>query len=55
MAVEAACSELAYTSPPAHDVQMSQECDAAKQELGAADSDQAVDLAIKKVRVLCAT
>ena len=45
----------ADTSPPAHHVQMSQECDAAKQELGAAESNEAVDLAIKKVRVLCET
>ncbi len=41
--------------PPAHHVQLSQECDAAKQELGTAETDEAVDLAIKKVRVLCET
>ncbi len=43
------------SSPPAHHVQLSQECDQAKQELGDADTDEAVDLAIKKVRVLCET
>ena len=42
-------------SPPAHHVQLSQECDQAKQELGDAETDEAVDLAIKKVRVLCET
>lgn len=43
------------SSPPPHHAQLSQECDQAKQELGDAETDEAVDLAIKKVRVLCDT
>jgi outer membrane lipoprotein SlyB len=41
--------------PLPHHVQNAQGCDAAKQELSKAETDDAVDLAIKKVRVLCDT
>ena len=41
------------TTPPVHHSDMADQCDLAKQELLAAEGDEAIDAAIKKVRVLC--
>ena len=41
------------SAPPPHHAQAAKECDLAKQELMAASTDEEVDIAIKKVRVLC--
>jgi hypothetical protein len=40
-------------APPAHHVSISNSCDAAKTELTNAHTDDAVNLAVKKVRTLC--
>ena len=39
--------------PPAHHQTVANDCQKAKDELANADTDDAVDLAVKKVRVLC--
>ena len=39
--------------PPPHHTDMASQCNLAKQELLAAEADEAIDAAIKKVRVLC--
>jgi hypothetical protein len=45
--------EQQTSTPPAHHAQAAEECDLAKQALIAADTDKALDIAIRKVRVLC--
>ena len=45
--------EPPHSPPPAHHVSSSKNCEMAKNELSAAETDAAVDLAIKKVRTLC--
>ena len=45
--------EQQTATPPAHHAQAAEECDLAKQELVAADTDEALNIAIQKVRVLC--
>ncbi|MCZ6516420.1 MAG: hypothetical protein O6763_02915, partial [Gammaproteobacteria bacterium] len=48
------CESSASTdNPPAHHVQGAQGCDAAKQELTDADTDDEVNRAVTKVRTLC--
>jgi hypothetical protein len=45
--------EQQTATPPAHHAQAAEECDLAKQELMAAQTDEALNIAIQKVRVLC--
>jgi outer membrane lipoprotein SlyB len=47
------CEEPVTTKAPAHHVAASDSCQAAKTELINASSDDAIDQAVKKVRVLC--
>ncbi len=47
------CDGTHDSDPPDHHQQAASECDKAKSELSAADTDDAVDIAVKKVRVLC--
>ncbi len=50
------CENGGYSDdPPPHHVQVSEQCDSAKQQLSEAETDDEVNLAIKKVRVLCDT
>lgn len=45
--------EQQTSAPPAHHTQAAEDCDLAKQELMAAKTDEELDLAIQKVRILC--
>lgn len=45
--------EPPHDPPPAHHVSSSNNCDLAKNELAEANTDNAVELAVKKVRILC--
>jgi len=47
------CETPVTTKPPAHHVAASDSCQAAKAELTNATTDEAIDRAVKKVRVLC--
>lgn len=49
------CDGTGPDEPPEHHVAISESCDKAKTELANAETDDAVDLAVKKVRVLCGT
>lgn len=50
---KAFCDGTNDSPPPAHQQSAASSCDAAKSELGKADTDDEVDIAVKKVRVLC--
>jgi outer membrane lipoprotein SlyB len=47
------CDGTGPGTPPPHHQQISQTCDKAKTELANADTDDTVEMAMKKVRVLC--
>lgn len=51
--VSAVHCEQQTSTPPAHHAQAAVDCDQAKQELMDADSEEELDLAIQKARVLC--
>jgi hypothetical protein len=45
--------EQQTATPPAHHTRAAEECDLAKQELMAADTNEELDIAVQKVRILC--
>jgi hypothetical protein len=47
------CEVKSKSKPPAHHVSGASDCQSAKNELKKAQTDDAVELAVKKVRVLC--
>ena len=47
------CERSTQSVPPVHHVSAANDCQAAKDELTKAQTDDAVELAVKKVRVLC--
>ena len=49
------CDGTVPDKSPEYHVAISESCDKAKTELSNTETDDAVDLAVKKVRVLCAT
>jgi outer membrane lipoprotein SlyB len=49
------CDGTGPDKPPEHHVAVSESCDKAKTELANAETDDTVELAVTKVRVLCAT
>ena len=46
------CQRQTASAPPHHE-SIAKECDTAKQELASAETQDAVDIAVQKVRVLC--
>jgi hypothetical protein len=47
------CDGTGPSEPPEHHQQISESCDKAKTELVNAETDDTVEMAMKKVRVLC--